>query len=216
MITRVLMVRHGDTLASQGDRFTGAQDIPLSKDGRVHASELATRLSRYPIDTIYASSMQRAMETAGFIARVHGLEVTAVPDLREMNQGVWDGKTRDEIQQQYGAAQIAAYDRDPYHFAPEGGESGEVVLTRAAPALQQIVRQHPNQTILIVAHKTTNRLLICKFVGLDPSRYRETLAQRPACLNVLGFANENEPQLLLLNDISHYAMSDSSSFPYAV
>ncbi|HEX7588928.1 MAG TPA: histidine phosphatase family protein [Anaerolineae bacterium] len=216
MTTRVLLVRHGDTEASKGDRFTGAQDIPISKDGRIHASELATRLSRYPLDAIFASSMQRAMETAGFIARVHALEVTPVPDLREMNHGVWDGKTRGEVLQQYGAAQVAEYDRDPYHFAPPGGESGESVLRRAVPALQQILRQQANKTILIVAHKTTNRLLICKFIGLDPSQYRERLAQRPACLNVLDFPNENEAQLLLMNDISHYAMSDSSSFPYAV
>ena len=216
MATRILLVRHGDTEASKGDRFTGAQDIPISKDGRIHASELATRLSRYPIDAIFASSMQRAMETAGFIARVHGLEVTPVPDLREMDHGEWDGKTRDEVLQQFGAAQVAEYDRDPYHFAPPGGESGESVLRRAAPALQQLVRQQDNKTILIVAHKTTNRLLICKFIGLDPSQYREKLAQRPACLNVLNFPNENEAQLLLLNDISHYAMSDSSNHPYAV
>jgi broad specificity phosphatase PhoE len=216
MTTRILLVRHGDTEASRGDRFTGAQDIPISKDGRIHASELATRLARYPIDAIFASSMQRAIETAEFIARVHGLEVTPVPDLREMDHGTWDGKTRDEILQQFGAAPVAEYDRDPYHFTPPGGESGESVLKRAVPALQQLVRQHPNQTILAVAHKTTNRLLICKFIGLDPTRYRDTLAQRPACLNVLSFPNENEAQLLLLNDISHYAMSDSSSHPYAV
>jgi broad specificity phosphatase PhoE len=216
MATRILLVRHGDTEASKGDRFTGAQDIPISKDGRIHASELATRLARYPIDAIFASSMQRAMETAGFIARVHGLEVTAVPELREMDHGMWDGMTRDEVLQQFGAAQVVEYDRDPYHFAPPGGESGESVLKRAAPAMQQLVLQHPNQTILIVAHKTTNRLLICKFIGLDPSRYRDTLAQRPACLNVLNFPNESEAQLLLLNDISHYAMSDSSNHPYAV
>jgi broad specificity phosphatase PhoE len=216
LTTRILLVRHGDTEASKGDRFTGAQDIPISKDGRVHASELATRLARYPIDAIFASNMQRAMETAGFIARVHGIDVTPVPDLREMDHGAWDGKTRDEIIQQYGAAQVAEYDRDPYRFAPTGGESGESVLQRAAPAFQKLVREHPNQTLLVVAHKTTNRLLICKFIGLDPSRYRDTLAQRPACLNVLNFPNENQAELLLLNEISHYAMSDSSSYPYAV
>ena len=65
MPTRVLLVRHGDTQASQDGRFTGARDIPLSKEGRVHASELAVRLARYPLDAIYSSSMQRARETAG-------------------------------------------------------------------------------------------------------------------------------------------------------
>lgn len=216
MATRVLLVRHGDTLASKDGRFTGATDIPLSKDGRIHASELAVRLARYPIDAIYASSMQRARETAGFTANVHGMEVTPVPEFREMNHGVWDGKNREEILLQYGQAQLDEYNRDPFHYRPENGESGEDVLKRAAPKLSELVKKHDGQTILVVAHKTTNRLLICKFMGLDPQQYRDKLAQRPACLNVLLFPNENEAQLLLLNDIGHYAMSDSSQYEYAV
>jgi len=215
MSTRVLLVRHGDTQASQDGRFTGARDIPLSKEGRVHASELAVRLARFPLDAIYASSMQRARETASFTAQVQGLEVIPVPELREVNHGGWDGKTRDEVRALYGT-QMDDYNRDPYHFRPEGGESGEDTLNRAAPALSALVKKHDGQTILVVAHKTTNRLLICHFLGLDPQRYRDKLAQRPACLNVLLFPNENEAQLLLLNDIGHYAMSDSSKFEYVV
>jgi len=215
MATRVLLVRHGDTLASKDGKFTGATDIPLSKEGRVHASELAVRLARYPVDAIYASSMQRARETAGFIAQVHGMPVTPVPDLREMSHGVWDGLTRADLSKT-SAADIAEYDRDPFHFRPKDGESGEDVLKRAAPAMQQLVRAHPDQSIIVVAHKTTNRLLICQFLGINPQFYREKLGQRPACLNVLLFPNENEAQLLLLNDIGHYAMSDSSGFEYVV
>lgn len=215
MATRVLLVRHGDTQASKDGRFTGATDIPLSKEGRVHASELAVRLARYPVNAIYASHLQRARETAGFIAQVHGMEVTPVPDLREMSHGVWDGKTRAEIAQ-LSQPDLAEYDRDPYHFRPAEGESGEDVLKRAAPAMQKLVRAHPDQSIIVVAHKTTNRLLICYFLGLNPQFYREKLAQRPACLNVLQFPNDKEAQLLLLNDIGHYAMSDSSDFEYVV
>ena len=124
--------------------------------------------------------------------------------------------SRDEILAQFGTAQIDEYDRNPYDFRPEGGESGEDVLKRATPALSGLVKKHEGQTILVVAHKTTNRLLICKFMGLDSHQYREKLAQRPACLNVLMFPNENEAQLLLLNDIGHYAMSDSSQYEYVV
>lgn len=216
MATRVLMVRHGDTTTSKEGRFTGAQDIPLSKEGRIHASELATRLARYPIDAIYASSLHRALDTAGFIGAVQGLPVTPVEALCEMSHGIWDGKSYDEVAALCGEAQIAEYNRDPYHFRPEGGESGKDVLKRAVPALQELMRKHPNQTILVVSHKTTIRLLICHFVGIDPTLYRDKLAQRPACLNVLDFPNENEAQLLLLNDIGHYAMSDSSQYGYVV
>lgn len=215
MPTKILLVRHGDTPSSQGGRFTGAQDIPLSQEGRIHATELAVRLARYPLDAVYASSLHRAFETAQAVAHVHGLEVTPVPGLRELSHGIWDGKNRDEILAQW-PDQLAEYDRDPYHFRPEGGESGEDVLQRAAPALQDIVRRHPDQEVLVAAHKTTNRLLICYFLGLDPKLYREKLAQRPAALNVLEFPDENHAQLLLLNDIGHYGMSDSNKYEYVV
>ncbi len=215
MSTRVVLIRHGDTPASQDHRFTGAQDVPLSPEGRVHASQLATRLARYPMDAVYASSMSRAMETARFIASVHQLDVTPVPDLREMAHGVWDGMSLAECVAQW-PQDIEAYHRDPYLFAPDGGESGEMVLRRALPAMQALVRAHPDQTIVVVAHKTTNRLLIAHFMGIEPRLYRDRLAQRPACLNVLQFDNETEMQLLLLNDIGHYAMSPGSEYPYAV
>jgi len=215
MSTRVVLIRHGDTPASKDHRFTGAQDVPLSPEGRVHASQLATRLARYPMDAVYASSMSRARETAGFIASVHQLDVTAVPDLREMAHGVWDGLSLEECVAKW-PKDVEAYHRDPYLFAPEGGESGEMVLQRAAPAMQALVRAHPDQTIVVVAHKTTNRLLIAHFLGIDPRLYRDKLAQRPACLNVLQFDGESEMQLLLLNDIGHYAMSPGSEYPYAV
>ena len=83
---------------------------------------------------------------------------------------------------------------------------------RAAPALSQLVKKHDGQTIFVVAHETTNRLMICKFVGLDPAQYRSKLAQRPACLNLLQFPNENEAQLMLLNDIGHYGHSHASQY----
>ena len=216
MATKVLLVRHGDTQASQADRFTGALDIPLSKEGRIHASELAVRLARFPLDAVYASSMQRAQETAGFTARVHGLEVTPVPEFREVDHGVWDGKNRQEALQLSGQAALDEFERDPFHFRPQNGESAEEVLQRAAPALSRLVKKHDGQTILVVAHETTNRLMICQFVGLNPAQYRQKLAQRPACLNLLQFPNENEAQLMLLNDIGHYGHSQASQYEYAV
>src|SRR5947208_1265185 len=101
MSTRILLIRHGDTPASHDHRFAGANNVPLSLEGRAHASQLATRLARYPIDAVYASSLQRAFDTAGFIGAVHNLPVTAVPELREMGHGVFDGLSSDEIKVKY-------------------------------------------------------------------------------------------------------------------
>ena len=215
MSTRVLLIRHGDTPASKDKRFTGANDVPLSAEGRVHASALATRLARYPMDAVYASSMRRAFETAQAIASVHALGVTPVPGLREMGHGIWDGLSLDECEARW-PTDVEAYNRDPYSFVPEGGESGATVLERAIPAMQELVRTNPDRTIVVVAHKTTNRLLIAHFLGLDPRLYRDKLAQRPACLNVIDFRSETDAQLLLLNDIGHYAMTPTPDYPYAV
>lgn len=215
MSTRILLIRHGDTPASKDNRFAGANDVPLSTEGRVHASELATRLARYPIDAVYASSLRRAFDTAGFIAAVHNLSVTPMPELREMSHGVWDGLNYEEVQAKY-PQELEAYHRDPYTYAPEGAESGEMVLKRAYPALQALVHAHPDQKIVVVAHKTTNRLLLAQCLGIDPRLYRDKLAQRPACLNVIEFWSEDNPQVLLLNDIGHYAMTPGMDYPYAV
>lgn len=215
MSTRILLIRHGDTPASQDHRFAGANDVPLTPEGRVHATQLATRLARYPIDAVYASPLHRAFDTATFIAQVHGLTVTAVPDLREMGHGIWDGKSRDEIRA-VNPEQMAMYDKDPYSFAPEGGESGETVLKRGVAAMKALVHAHPDQTLVVVAHKTTNRLILCDCFGIDPHLYRDKLAQRPACLNVIEFWSEDNAQVLLLNDIGHYAMTPGDEFPYAV
>jgi probable phosphoglycerate mutase len=215
MPTRVVLIRHGDTPASKDLRFAGANNVPLSPEGRAHASALATRLARYPLDAVFASSMQRALDTARFIAEVHALDVTPVDDLREVAHGAWDGLTQDEVKTRDPKG-YAAYQHDPYTFAPPGGESGESVMRRAVPALQALVRTHPGQTIAVVAHKTTNRVLITHFLGIEPRLYRDKLGQRPACINVLEFASESDAQLLLLNDIGHYAMTPSPDYPYAV
>ncbi len=206
MPTRIILIRHGDTAASQAGRFTGAMDLPLSKDGRVHASELATRLGGYNLQAVYASSMQRAMDTAKFIAQVHALEVIPLDALREIQHGHWDGLTHDDIQKLY-PDELAQYDRDPFTFAPEGGESGQQLADRAIPAILEIVRAHPEQVVAVIAHQATNRTLIAYFLGLDLRTGRDKIGQRPACVNVLDFNSETDVATQLLNDISHYGSS---------
>jgi probable phosphoglycerate mutase len=143
------------------------------------------------------------------------MDVTPLPALCEIDHGSWNGKSRDELLA-LDPQGVAAYDADPFNFKPEGGECGLDVLNRAVPAIGNLVRDHPNNTIMVVAHKTTNRLLICRFLGLDPALYRAKMAQRPACLNVLEFTDENSAELLLFNDIGHYGMSDKSTYGYVV
>ncbi|MEW5829354.1 MAG: histidine phosphatase family protein, partial [Chloroflexota bacterium] len=102
------------------------------------------------------------------------------------------------------AEEYAAWEEDPYTFAPKGGENGVSVIARALPVIREIVVQHRGENVLVVSHKATLRLLISSVLGFDGRGYRDRLDQSPACLNVLDFKDVVHARLMLFNDVSHY------------
>ena len=204
MNTRIFLVRHGATVLTAEDRFAGATDVPLSDEGREQARRLAVRLSGEKITAIYASPLGRTLETARILAEPHALDVQTREELREISHGHWERMTRCEVEEQF-PDEAAAWDSDPYTFAPVGGESGLAVTARALPALIEIVRAHPSSNVLVVSHKATIRLLLSSLLGFDPRRYRDNLDQSPAALNIVDFKDPVRARLTLFNDTSHYA-----------
>jgi probable phosphoglycerate mutase len=201
--TRVFMVRHGATVLSAEDRFAGATDVALSDEGREQTRRLAERLSREKIAAVYASPLGRTVETAQILAGPHGLEVQTRDGFREINHGRWEQMTRHEVEKRF-PEEAAEWEKDPYTFAPLGGESGLAVTARALPALIELVREYPDKNILIVSHKATIRLLLSSLLGFDPRRYRDNLDQKPAALNIVDFRDATRARLTLFNDTSHY------------
>jgi probable phosphoglycerate mutase len=150
--------------------------------------------------------MQRTRDTAAIIMGPHGKEVTARDGLREIHHGHWEERTRKEVEAQF-PEEYACWEKDPYSFAPAGGETGLAVSARSLPALLDIVRAHDDQIVLVVSHKATIRLLLSSLLGFDPRTYRDRLDQSPACLNILDFRGPTNARLMLFNDVSHYATS---------
>jgi len=204
MTTRIYLVRHGATELSAEDRFAGAVDVLLSDGGRDQARRLGERLASEPLAAVYASPMKRTMETARLIVASHGLEVQPVDGIREIAHGRWEGKTRAEVERDF-PEEYQRYEHDPYLFAPEGGETGLMVTSRALPALLRIVGAHPDQRVLVVSHKATIRLLLSSLLGFEPRKYRDRLDQSPCALNILDFKDVAHARLTLFNDTSHYA-----------
>jgi broad specificity phosphatase PhoE len=205
MATRILLVRHGATTLSAEDRFAGSSDVDLSDEGRAQAAALSERLEGASIAAAYCSRMKRAVETATIVGKPHGLVRVQLDGLREIDHGHWEGRVHKEVEQTF-AAEYKAWDADPLLVAPPGGETGLAVLARALPALRQIVMDHlypPNQTVLVVAHKATNRLLLSALLGIDPRFYRERLTQGLTCLNVIDFKTPDFGQVVVMNDTSH-------------
>jgi probable phosphoglycerate mutase len=202
MNTRVLLVRHGSTVYSAEERFAGSTDIDLSDEGRELARRLRDRLAKTHIDAAYCSDMKRTRETAAIIAGPHNLPPVPVPELREIDHGRWEGMVHKDVEKKF-AAEYEVWTGDPYATAPPGGESGLHVLARALPALRKIVSEHTGQTVLVVSHKATNRLLLCALLGIDPRFYRERLEQDLACLNIIDFKDPSRGKVVLLNDTTH-------------
>jgi broad specificity phosphatase PhoE len=202
--TRIFMIRHGATILTAEDRFAGATDVPLSDEGREQARRLAERLSAEKIAAVFASPMGRTMETAKILAAPHGLTVQEQDGFREISHGRWEQMTRREVEKQF-PEEAANWEKDPYTFAPEGGESGLAVTARALPTLVNLVREFQGENLLVVSHKGTIRLLLSSLLVFDPRRYRDNLDQNPAALNIVDFRSPTLARLTLFNDTSHYS-----------
>jgi broad specificity phosphatase PhoE len=203
MTTRLYLIRHGATELSLEDRFAGNTDVDLSAEGRWQAERLAARLADDRITAIYCSPMRRTMETARIVAGPHHLVLNMRDELREIHHGRWETLRRAEVEAQF-PDEYAAWQEDPYTFAPQGGESGLSVMARALPVIRDIVTGHTDQNVALVSHKATIRLLISSLLGFDARGYRDRLDQSPACLNILDFKDPVRARLMLFNDVSHY------------
>src|SRR5207244_4582957 len=128
-------------------RLAGATDVALYDEGREQTPRLAYRLSHEKIMAVYASPLCRTVETAQILAGPHKLEVQARDGFREINHGRWEQMTRREVEEKF-PEEAAEWEKDPYTFAPLGGESGLAVTARALPALIALVRSEEHTSEL--------------------------------------------------------------------
>ncbi len=203
MTTRLYLIRHGATTLSAEDRFSGGTDVDLSEEGRWQAACLAKRLSDDHIAAVYCSPMRRTVETAAIISQPIGLTPILRDGLREIHHGRWETMHRAEVELQF-AEEYTAWREDPFTFAPLGGELGLMVMARALPVIREIVLAHAGQTVAVVSHKATIRLVLSSLLGFDARGYRDRLDQSPACLNIIDFIDPVRARLMLFNDVSHY------------
>jgi broad specificity phosphatase PhoE len=149
-VTRLLLVRHGETDWNADGRLQGQTDRPLSDFGREQARRLADELAAEDLEAIYSSDLSRARETAEIVGERLGLPVELDSDLREKDWGTWEG--------------LSAVERDRVEFA---GESTEAHQERILRALRRISERHPDGTdILVVTHGGSMRRVQAAALGM--------------------------------------------------
>lgn len=158
-MTRVCLVRHGQTDWNVEGRYQGQSDIPLNENGRAQAHLLAQQLEGQPFTAIYSSDLSRALETAEIIARCVRLPVRRDARLREINQGEWEGQVVGIIKARY-ATLWQQRAEDP-SLRPPGGETIYEVLDRVRAAMTEISHLHPTGPVLVVSHGLTLAAVIC-------------------------------------------------------
>ena len=150
-VTRIVAVRHGETVWNAEMRMQGQLDTALSARGQRQARRTATALADEGIEAIVASDLVRASATAAAIADVVKLPVTTDTGLRERHFGIFQGWTYAEIDVRWPEAAARWRHHDPT-FAPEGGESLIEFDGRAVAAMTRIAAAARGRTIAVVTH----------------------------------------------------------------
>lgn len=151
----------------------GQSDPGLNEEGKIQARAVAELLKGEEVDLLFSSDLLRAVETSRVIAGTSNLQINLLPSLREINFGVWEGLTFEEIQNRYPAL-LPEWLKDPWGVRIPGGETAEEVRYRVTEAWNCIVQNASGaQAVIIVAHGGPLRMLLCYLTGIDPSRQWE-------------------------------------------
>lgn len=169
-MTRIILVRHGETPWNKDRIFRGSVDIPLNDTGREEARLAGEWLKGEKIDVAYSSPLSRAVETAENIACHHGLTVQKLDGLADLNYGDWQGLPLAEVKKTYGDL-YRQWETMPQTVRFPNGETLEEVRVRALTAVDEVLQRHPDQNILLASHRVVNKVLIAAFIGLDNSHF---------------------------------------------
>jgi alpha-ribazole phosphatase len=200
-MTRLLLVRHGETELNSAERYWGQSDVKLSALGLRQAEKLRDRLAAQKIDAVYSSDLQRALATAKIIVSGHRLDVTICAELREINFGKLEGLNFEEISQRFPEFTAKWRVQRDTNIEFPGGESLAQLHSRVGNFVGRLQKCKAGETVLVVAHAGVLRSLICQLMEIE-LRYIYQIRLDLASLSIV----ETYPEgaiLSLLNDTSH-------------
>lgn len=203
-ITRLYLVRHGQSAGNAEGRFGGHGPTPLSELGQQQAALTAHALFKEKINVIYSSDLLRATQTAEPLAKLLNVEINPTKDFRERHVGVLEGLTFDEARVQYPKDYFALVNREVAHVITSG-ESYRQLLDRTTETLNNILRKHRGEKVAIFAHTGTICFLTLYLMGAIHRRTRNTpwLVTSNCGINRFEFRGRNNMRVLAINDTRH-------------
>lgn len=161
-MTQVLLIRPGATVFDEQNRVQGILDVPLSDRGRAEVAELADRLAGngVAVSVLYCGPGESVVRTAETVGRALGLRVRRLDDLRNLDQGLWQGLQIEEIRRR-NLKLFRQWQDDPRTVCPPQGETVESALARVTAALRPILKKHREEAIGLVLAEPIARLVSC-------------------------------------------------------
>ena len=199
-MTRLLLVRHGDTEFNDSRRFMGYSDIELSPGGRQQIERLRDYLAGDAIEAVYASDLRRTMTTAEILVTGRGLQVVPCPELRELNYGICEGMTFGEIGRDYPDVAKQCIDFTPELEFPEG-ETFTAFAGRVIRFLKRVEDGKHAGPVLVVSHNGPIKVLICHLLGISMEHWWQIRVDT-ASMSIMDVTPRGAV-LTRLNDVSY-------------
>ena len=186
-MTRLVITRHGQSIANAEYRFAGHSDFDLSEIGKAQA-ELTSQYicANEKIDMIYSSDLLRADNTAAPTAKKLGLEIIPTEELREIYAGEWEGRTTAELAVEF-EEDFGVWKNDYANSRCTGGESTAEVYDRVVATVKRLAQKHDGKTLLLSTHATVVRALCAYSLGLTADRTGEIPFTHNASINIFNY-----------------------------
>jgi len=204
-MTRIFLIRHGETEWNRQQIFRGISDVQLNENGREQVNALGRRFANLFLRSIYTSKLSRAMETAQAIARSQNSEkiITTDDGLTDIHYGEWAGMAYDEVRGK-SPELYSKWRETPQEMRFPGGESLQSVYLRAWRSFDKIRREAEGDSVAIVSHQVVIRALLCGVFYLDLSHFWQ-FDPDPASITEIRLEHDNWV-IYRLNDVSHLGM----------
>ena len=200
MAVRIYLARHGETEWNRETIFRGSKDIELNENGLRQARALAAAIKDVKFSAVYSSPLSRARKTAKLSAAPHKLDLNIDQNLSDICYGDWEGMTLKQVEAEYSDL-YKQWENQPHTVTFPGGDSLQIVQQNITRFLENMLEKHASETILVVAHRAVNKVMLCHLLGLDGSWFFR-IRQDTACYNIFDYA-KGKSVMRLLNDTCH-------------
>lgn len=199
---KIYLARHGESIWNTLKIVQGQKDVPLTDKGKLQAKLLGQRLAKENIDIIYTSDLSRAYETAKIISEVVNVEVVIMKEFREINFGIWEGLSKEDLLDRY-KEEYELWLSEPEKLAVEGAETLLELQQRTIGGINKIINSKDNKynNILVVSHGAAIKALILGLLDISLSNYKN-LALGNTSLSIVECREYNRV-LKLFNSTEH-------------